>query len=209
MCDPFDHSSKCSICEGIWLKGHFRQSSQKASPFHIFEEMHNVWVRLNAVIFFALTVLLVLAILCALSTFNHEDLSVVKILRVAKLKTMRNHAGVDRALFQFDIHADLRPAFHWNLKQLFVYVVAEYESKKNPLNQVVVWDKIIQKEEDALIKIKKQSVKYALIDQGADLRNKTVTLHLRYDHMPLTGRLYDRSRVGSTYTFPGEYKLKE
>ena len=72
-----------------------------------------------------------------------------------------------------------------------------------------MWDKIIQKEEDALIKIKKQSVKYALIDQGADLRNKTVTLHLRYDHMPLTGRLYDRSRVGSTYTFPGEYKLKE
>lgn len=29
------------------------------------------------------------------------------------------------------IHTDLRPAFHWNLKQLFVFVVAEYESSTN------------------------------------------------------------------------------
>ena len=171
--------------------------------------MHNIWVRLNAVVFYALTVLLVLAILCSLSTWNHAGDTKVKILRLNHLKTMRNHAGVDRALFTFDIHADLRPAFHWNLKQLFVYVVAEYESAKNPLNQVVVWDKIIQSEGDALIKIKKQGVKYALIDQGAELRNKTVTLHLRYDHMPLTGRLYDEGKTGSTFTLPGEYKLKD
>lgn len=26
---------------------------------------------------------------------------------------------------------DLRPAFHWNLKQLFVFVVVEYESDLN------------------------------------------------------------------------------
>jgi ABC-type transporter Mla subunit MlaD len=31
--------------------------------------MHNIWVRLNAVIFFALIVLLVCAIVCALSTY--------------------------------------------------------------------------------------------------------------------------------------------
>jgi signal peptidase complex subunit 3 len=32
--------------------------------------------------------------------------------------------------------ADLAPAFDWNVKQLFVFVVAEYRSKTNPLNQV-------------------------------------------------------------------------
>ena len=26
---------------------------------------------------------------------------------------------------------DLQPAFHWNLKQLFVFIVAEYETKTN------------------------------------------------------------------------------
>jgi hypothetical protein len=31
---------------------------------------------------------------------------------------------------------DLAPAFDWNIKQLFVFVVAEYRSNSNPLNQV-------------------------------------------------------------------------
>ena len=85
--------------------------------------------------------------------------------------------------------------------------MAEYESKEYKPSGGVGQDN--QSEDDALIKIKKQSVKYALIDQGAELRNKTVTLHLRYDHMPLTGRLYDEGKTGSTFTLPGEYKLKE
>ena len=33
--------------------------------------------------------------------------------------------------------------WNWNVKQLFVYVTAEYETKPNVLNQVVVWDTII------------------------------------------------------------------
>lgn len=109
-------------------------------------------------------------------------------------------------------YADLRPAFHWNLKQLFVFVVAEYESSTNvryvfalackchfkyihstciqwilstlqymtstatiplysqPLNQVIIWDKIITSKDAALIKETNEFVKYALIDQGQELR---------------------------------------
>ncbi len=33
--------------------------------------------------------------------------------------------------------SDLRPAFHWNLKQLFVFVVAEYETKANVIESIV------------------------------------------------------------------------
>lgn len=39
-----------------------------------------------------------------------------------------------KIMFLFDftlLSTDLRPAFHWNLKQLFVFVVAEYESATN------------------------------------------------------------------------------
>lgn len=46
----------------------------------------------------------------------------------------RQHGGQDRALLSFDLDADLRPAFHWNLKQLFVFVLAEYETKANVRN---------------------------------------------------------------------------
>ena len=132
--------------------------------------MHNLWVRLNAVIFFALTVLLVLAVLAAFSTYFHTGSPVLKTLRVNTLKSLRNHGGVDRALLSFDIHADLTPAFHWNLHQLFVFVVAEYETDTNPLNQVIIWDKIITAKKDAKLKLNNEFVKYALIGQSADLR---------------------------------------
>mmetsp|Transcript_95225 Transcript_95225/g.186902 ORF Transcript_95225/g.186902 Transcript_95225/m.186902 type:complete len:170 (+) Transcript_95225:13-522(+) len=168
--------------------------------------MHNIWVRLNAVIFFALTVLLVLATLCALSTYMHTEQPVIKTLKMNTLRSLRQHGGQDRALMSFDINADLRPAFHWNLKQLFVYVVAEYESSTNPLNQVIIWDKIIESKDTAWIKEKNEFVKYALIDQGQELRNKTVSLRLMWDHMPLTGRLYNGDERKSSFTLPSKYK---
>jgi signal peptidase complex subunit 3 len=170
--------------------------------------MHNIWVRLNAVIFFALTALLVLATLCALSTYLHSAVPTVKKLQINTLKSLRNHGGVDRALLSFDLYADLAPAFHWNLKQLFVFVVAEYASDANPLNQVIIWDKIVQSPEEAKFKFKNEFVKYALIDQGSELRNKTIALKLKWDHMPITGRLYNGEDEVTkyTYTLPGSYK---
>jgi signal peptidase complex subunit 3 len=38
------------------------------------------------------------------------------------------------------------------------------------LNQVIIWDKIVQAGENKVLKLKKEFVKYALIDQGAELR---------------------------------------
>ena len=49
-------------------------------------------------------------------------------------------AGHDQAVLTLGIDADLRTVFNWNVKQLFVYVTAEYETEPNVLNQVVVWD---------------------------------------------------------------------
>mmetsp|Transcript_23139 Transcript_23139/g.31695 ORF Transcript_23139/g.31695 Transcript_23139/m.31695 type:complete len:170 (-) Transcript_23139:85-594(-) len=168
--------------------------------------MHNIWVRLNAVIFFGLTVLLVLAGLCAFSTYFHEEKPDIKVLRLNTLKSLRQHGGQDRALLSFDIQADLRPAFHWNLKQLFVFVLAEYESNANPLNQVIIWDKIIKSPSEAYLRETNEFVKYALIDQGKELRNKTISLRLMWDCMPLTGRIYVESEQKSSFTLPANYK---
>ena len=44
----------------------------------------------------------------------------------------------------FDVNADLRSVFTWNTKQLFVYVQAEYETQENRINEVVLWDSIVQ-----------------------------------------------------------------
>lgn len=116
------------------------------------------------------------------------------------------HTGVDRALFNFDLKADLRQAFNWNIKQIFVFVTAQYASETNPLNQIILWDKIIESPDDAVLDMKNVFVEYALMDQGSELRGKDVTLHLHWDHMPLTGRIYAESRPQETFTMTEEYK---
>mmetsp|Transcript_37383 Transcript_37383/g.69136 ORF Transcript_37383/g.69136 Transcript_37383/m.69136 type:complete len:177 (-) Transcript_37383:259-789(-) len=176
--------------------------------------MHTVWVRLNAVVFFGLTVLLGLSILAALSKIGHSNRyrPVVKTLQLNKLRSLKSHGGVDRALLSFDIEVDLRPAFHWNIKQLFVYVVASYKSDTNPNNQIVLWDKIVEAIDPDEAKVIKQDnvfVKYALVDQADELRGKDVELQLIWDHMPLTGGLYKGEQPKeelASFSLPSEYQ---
>lgn len=224
--------------------------------------MHTVWVRLNAVVFFGLTVLLGLSCLAAFSKIGHsyihqpgkillsvlicfrsahfylvrwleqriclpyfvthfvetdliassQNCTVIHKLELNTLRSLKSHGGVDRALLSFDIDADMKPAFHWNVKQLFVYVVASYETSSKVINDVVIWDKIIENidsDEKKHIQEENVFVKYALVDQGNELRGKDVTLKLMWDHMPITGFVYmDGQEKDTTTSFelPVEYK---
>ncbi|KAL7532759.1 hypothetical protein ACHAXR_004828 [Thalassiosira sp. AJA248-18] len=176
--------------------------------------MHTVWVRLNAVVFFGLTVLLCLSILAAISKIGHTSKyqPLIHKLELNNMKSLKNHGGVDRALLSFDLHADMNPAFHWNIKQLFVYVVATYKTPTNPKNQIVLWDRIIESTDPPSQKILNESnvfVKYGLVDQGAELRGTEVELSLMWDHMPLTGVLYMGEQgegTASKFLLPEEYK---
>lgn len=175
--------------------------------------MHTVWVRLNGVVFFGLTVLLGLSCMAAISKIGHasKHVPVIEKLELKTLRSLKSHGGVDRALLSFDLKADMKPAFHWNIKQLFVYVVASYESNKNSNNQVVIWDKIIEaiNPEDMQIDLENIFVKYALVDQGDELRGKEVKLQLMWDHMPITGLLYMGEQPlekASSFALPTEYQ---
>ena len=68
--------------------------------------MHTVWVRLNAVVFFGLTVLLCLSIAAAISKMNHTKKyqPIIHTLELNNMKSLKNHGGVDRALFSFDLN---------------------------------------------------------------------------------------------------------
>lgn len=86
-----------------------------------------------------------------------------------------------------------------------MFVVGEFATKSNPLNQVILWDKIIERKEDAHLKLKNVHVKYALLDQGEEMRGAEVTLKLYWDHMPLTGRLYTHNVARSSFQLPEDY----
>ncbi|GAB5034928.1 signal peptidase complex subunit partial [Nannochloropsis oceanica] len=174
--------------------------------------MHTFWVRLNAVVFFGFTVLLCLSLLTAFSTYGHRDYGTVKQLSINKLIQLRRvrdngQTGYhyDQALFNFDLKADLTPAFDWNIKQLFVFLVVEYESKKNVLSQVVVWDRIVESKEDAILDLEAEFLDYPLRDPAVELRNKNITLRLVWDHMPLTGTLFMRSGLTNSTILPDQY----
>ena len=53
--------------------------------------MHTLWVRLNAVVFFGLTVIVSLAVLTWISTVSHRGFPTVDVLRVANVKSLRSH----------------------------------------------------------------------------------------------------------------------
>jgi signal peptidase complex subunit 3 len=173
--------------------------------------MHTVWVRLNAVVFFGLTVLLGLSCMAAISKIGHSrwHQPLIHKLELRTLRSLKSHGGVDRALLSFDINADMTPAFHWNIKQIFVYVVASYETPSKKINKVVLWDRIIEAVDDSkIIKEDNVFVKYALVDQGVGLRGKDVELSLMWDHMPITGLLYSGQQQTETTSFalPSDYQ---
>jgi signal peptidase complex subunit 3 len=139
-----------------------------------------------------------------------DVVSEIHKLELKTLRSLKSHGGVDRALLSFDLHADMTPAFHWNVKQLFVYVVAQYKTEAKELNQVVIWDKIVESiDPNKVINEENIFVKYALVDQGDNLRGKEVTLQLMWDHMPVTGFLHMGEQpfdTATSFTLPSEYQ---
>ena len=141
---------------------------------------------------------------------QHTTTTEIHKLELKTLRSLKSHGGVDRALLSFDLHADMTPAFHWNVKQLFVYVVAQYSTESKVLNQVVIWDKIVENiDEDKVINEENIFVKYALVDQADGLRGKDVSLQLMWDHMPVTGFMHMGEQpmdTTSSFTLPTEYQ---
>lgn len=75
----------------------------------------------------------------------------------------------DLGFVTFDLQADLTPLFNWNVKELFIFVTAEYATETNALNQVVLWDKILLRGNNANLNLKNMNPKYYFWDDGNGL----------------------------------------
>ena len=116
-------------------------------------------------------------------------------------------AGHDQAILSLQIDADLRSVFNWNVKQLFVYITAEYETEANVLNQVVIWDQIISEPQHAWIRSSSVANKYSLTDQGYGLLGNNVSLVVNWNTVPSTGLLTLSHAYKHVHSFivPEEY----
>ncbi|KAG8850274.1 hypothetical protein FRB91_009259 [Serendipita sp. 411] len=106
--------------------------------------MYSTFQRLNNISTFITTCTLALLVGISLSTFLLSTTPTGK-LSVAPVKIAMRQTSPwsarreEAAFFEFNIDADLRPLFHWNTKQVFVYLSAEYTNGKGVSNHRRAW----------------------------------------------------------------------
>ncbi|KAK7097321.1 signal peptidase complex subunit 3-like [Littorina saxatilis] len=174
--------------------------------------MNTFLSRLNTIFAFTLSVMAALTFCCFLTTaFNSHKSKIdigtskVTVKNVPDYSADRERS--DLGFVVFDMSADLTPLFNWNVKQLFLYLTAEYKTADNVLNQVVLWDKIIVRGENAILNLKNANTKYYFWDYGNGLKgNENVTMSLSWNVVPNAGTLPKVMGDGRhRIQFPTEY----
>lgn len=174
--------------------------------------MHSLLSRGNALVAFTLSILAILTGLCFLTTLfvDYRSSATINTVKVV-VKNVPDYSAsrekCDLGFLTFDLQANLTNVFNWNVKQLFLYLTAEYSSAKNSLSQVVLWDKIILRGENAILDFKSMNPKYYFWDDGNGLRNNSrVVLTLSYNIIPNSGLLPNIGADGNhIFRFPSEY----
>ncbi|XP_045480529.1 signal peptidase complex subunit 3 [Harmonia axyridis] len=174
--------------------------------------MHSFLQRGNALLAYTLSVLACLTFACFITTvfLNYKteaDITPVKIVVKNVPDYSASREKNDLGFLTLDLQTDLTNLFNWNVKQLFLYLTAEYETANNKLNQVVLWDRIILRGENAKLNYKNMNTKYYFWDDGNGLRgNKNITLTLSWNIIPNAGFLPNIFAHGShSFEFPVEY----
>lgn len=174
--------------------------------------MHSFLSRCNALFAFTVSVSGAMTFLFFLTTVSQDyHKSVVVRADNIAVKSMADYnlgrEKNDLGFLTFDLSADFSSLFNWNAKQLFLYLVAEYSSPANELNQVVLWDKIVLRGENPVFDIKHSYTKYYFWDDGHGLKgNPNVTLSLHWNVIPNAGLMpHIRASGLHSFSFPSQY----
>lgn len=170
--------------------------------------MHALWPRINQLSTHLVTMLSTLVIVGSILSYIQTTSASPQIsLALASPPTLKRlpRERCDQSMLHFDLVADLRPVWSWNVKHLYVSVVAEYESTSHGRNEVVVWDDIISSKAEADVIRKKQWNKYSLKDWGYGLKGRDIKLLFKYSVMPYMGVLMYGERPGVSFSMPEDY----
>lgn len=92
-------------------------------------------------------------------------------------------------MLEFDIDADLTPIFNWSVKQLFLFITAEYQDASGAMQKVVIWDSIISNDDkaDADLYLKNIRAKYHMFDIAGPIAEVPMKLALNWEVTPIAG----------------------
>ncbi|KAF9011112.1 signal peptidase 22kDa subunit [Cyathus striatus] len=171
--------------------------------------MHSIISRLNNGSALLSSCMMTLLALIALSSFVFTadpkgDLSINSVKVYPANARRYPHKKQDMAFVNFNISADLTPLFNWNTKQLFLYLQAEYPNPKGGSNEVVIWDRIVRRKEDANIQVVAKN-KYMFREISHKFKNIPPAYYsLKYNIMPYVGVLTygEAARTNDSVEFP-------
>ncbi len=105
---------------------------------------------------------------------------------------------------EFNLKFDLTGVYNWNVKLIFVYLEIDYDSPNR--NQVIVWDKIIWRDQFSQIKVDaKGKGKYMIKTKSHDLVNTGATARLRWEVVPIAGFVYKMQSEPIKFRFLEKY----
>jgi len=171
--------------------------------------MHTIFSRINNVSAFLSSVMMTLLAAIALSSFLFTaqptgELAISSVKVVSSTARRYPNKKQDLAFVNFNVTADLTPLFHWNTKQLFLYLEAEYTNKQGVKNEVVIWDRIVRRKEDAFVKFSGKN-KYMFRDISSSFKGvPPANYSLKYNIMPYVGVLQygEAARTMEEVAFP-------
>lgn len=176
--------------------------------------MHTFLSRLNALFAFSLSILALLTLMFALSTSykSYDSLAKINIETVKTLVrrmpdyNLPNATENDLGLLQFNLDGQFDDCFDWNVKQLFIYLTANYKTSNNAVNQIVLWDTVLNRGENAQLKLRQKNTEYYMWDDGFGLPGNNVTLTLSMNIIPNAGFLQIANSPSThSFTFPYDY----
>lgn len=104
------------------------------------------------------------------------------------------HIPAHYASLHFNLSLDLRPAFHWNTKQIYAYLTLTYATQEYETNAIVFWDSVISEYDDALIELDLNQNKYAIHDvlfrRAQRLVGRSANITLAWCISPHVGYVY-------------------
>jgi len=175
--------------------------------------MNTCWNRVSAIFSFTTTVFgCVLCVIATTSLFVNPDVMPTAEVTGHTLKSLSKGRDsmssyrVDKADLDFDLDVDFQSEFNWNVKQIFLWVAAEYRDKAGVMNSVSIWDRIIPSIDAAKFTLRNEKPEYPLKDYDLRLRGVEVNFTCYWDVQPHVGFIYRRkSYMSHVGNFPQQY----
>lgn len=134
-------------------------------------------------------------------SFHHHHYPLRRGVRASKF---------ERCELVFDVDIDLRDEFHWNTKQLFVWLSVDYVGKNSKtVHRSSLWDELVVTQSQAMFELEAKVPEYKLVGPDLDLRDNNVNFTLNWDIHPWIGLVTRKhSQTPLVYKMPVRYSTK-